>query len=107
MSDCKACQIKLTFSDETIKVLLHDEKISFSAGPGYYPIQLKVCGYQRVTVYGEADPYEGAYEVTPKISAQKLETKKKVLTDDINVKGVPAYETSNTAGGKTFYIAKE
>lgn len=92
------CKIKLTFPDNTIKL---------SSGSGLYPIVLRIKDYQRVVVYGDADPYEGAYEVTPKVSEQTLETKKKILLDDIKVKGVPAYETSNFAGGTTFYIAKE
>ena len=51
--------------------------------------------------------YEGAYEVTPKVNAQELDTKEKFMRKNVTVRGVPVYETSNVSGGTTIYIAKE
>lgn len=50
--------------------------------------------------------YNGEYEVVPKREEQQLETKDKILSQDVVVLEVPYAETSNPAGGTTFYIAK-
>ncbi len=51
--------------------------------------------------------YDGPYEVTPRVTAQTLPTARKILTDDITVREIPRYDVSNTAGGKTIFIANE
>lgn len=56
---------------------------------------------------GSAPPYTGPYTVTPKVEAQTLETARKLMTDDVNIKAIPFFETSNAAGGETFYIGTE
>lgn len=48
--------------------------------------------------------YCGECEVTPKVEPQKLETKDKVMTDDVTVKAIPYYEVSNPQGGVTIII---
>jgi len=71
-------------------------------------LSLELTPVQRVEVpVASEDTYEGPYEVTPKTEAQILSTAKKVMTDDVTVKGVPYYETGNDAGGLTVYIASE
>lgn len=61
---------------------------------------------QEVTVVNGV-PYEGEYGITPKIESQVLPTKNKVMTDDLTIREIPIYETSNQSGGTTVYIAKE
>ena len=59
---------------------------------------------------GIAEEYEhsGSYEVTPKAhQTQTLDTSGKVLSDDLVIHEVPYYQTSNSSGGVTSYIAKE
>jgi hypothetical protein len=57
---------------------------------------------------GSHENYTGTYVVTPKaFDDQTLDTSGKIMTDDLTINKVPFYETSNTAGGKTSYIAKE
>ena len=51
--------------------------------------------------------YDGSYEVTPRVTAQTLPTARKILTEDLTVREIPRYDVSNTAGGKTIYIANE
>lgn len=51
--------------------------------------------------------YTGSYEVTPKASEQSLKTKDRHLTDDVTVKAIPFFETSNNSGGNTVYIGSE
>lgn len=60
-----------------------------------------------VKVVSEHETYDGEYSITPKLEAQTLPTKKKVMSDDIKVEAVPVYETSNNSGGTTVYIVKE
>lgn len=50
------------------------------------------------------DQYEGEYSVTPKIEAQTLETRDKLLAQDMVIEGIPCYEVSNPQGGTTFVI---
>lgn len=51
--------------------------------------------------------YRGEYTVTPKTSAQTLETKNLMMTNDVTVRKIPYYEVGNPAGGETLYIASE
>ena len=51
--------------------------------------------------------YDGPYEITPRVTAQTLPTARKILTDDLTVREIPRYDVSNTAGGKTIFIANE
>lgn len=54
---------------------------------------------------GSYPKYEGEYEVTPSLAEDiKLETAKKVMTDDVTVKKLPRYDVANEAGGTTVYL---
>ena len=48
--------------------------------------------------------YGGPYEVTPHFFEQVLETKEKLMTDDVTVEVIPAHEVTNPAGGVTVTI---
>lgn len=50
--------------------------------------------------------FDGDYEVTPKVTAQTLSTKSKLMTDDLTVGEIPTFEVGNDFG-TTFYIGKE
>ena len=52
----------------------------------------------------DGDPYEGSYEVVPSVRSQTLKTKLKLMMNDLTVKEIPYYETSNLQG-ITVYIA--
>lgn len=60
-----------------------------------------------VPVYKDAIPYEGDYEVTPKVNAQTMPTKGKLMEEDVTVKSIPFFDVSNTSGGSTVYIGNE
>lgn len=50
--------------------------------------------------------YEGEYEITPLASQEVIiETKNKLMYDDVTVLTIPYLETSNEAGGVTVSIA--
>lgn len=68
-------------------------------------------GFSEVVVEagGEIIPdYDGgAYDITPKpFESQTFETKGKRMTDDVTVRAIPYYETSNVSG-ITIYIGGE
>lgn len=50
--------------------------------------------------------FDGDYTVTPKVTAQTLSTKSKLMTDDLTVREIPTFEVGNDFG-TTFYIGKE
>ena len=64
-----------------------------------------------VTVIHETDggeAYEGDYTVTPKVTRElTLETKRKVMKDDVTVKKMPQFEVANEAGGATLILGDE
>ena len=62
---------------------------------------------QTITKYIGGEEYVGDYVVTPKVDEQMLETKDKVLTDDVVIKSIPFFKVSNTNGGSTVYIGNE
>ena len=62
---------------------------------------------QTITKYIGGEPFDGSYSITPKVTAQTMPTKGKVMTDDVTVKAIPFFNVSNNSGGNTVYIAKE
>lgn len=55
----------------------------------------------------ELSVYSGDYAVTPTVDGQTLETARKLMSDDVNVKPIPYYDVDNTSGGSTVYIGTE
>ena len=51
--------------------------------------------------------YEGAYEATPRTTAQTMPTKNKLMQEDFTVKEIPCFEVTNTANGTTVTIGNE
>ena len=64
-------------------------------------------GVITVPVYKDVPEYQGVYDVTPKVVEQRMETKNKVLRDDVIIKSIPFFNVSNTSGGSTVYIGNE
>ena len=62
-----------------------------------------------VLVLGDAvgayvPPYEGEYEVIPRLEDQTLETNGKQMADDVTVRQIPVVYTTNPYNGKTVVI---
>ena len=55
----------------------------------------------------DVETYEGAYEVTPKVSGQVLPTMSKYMKKDVTVNAIPYFNVGNTSGGSTVYIGSE
>lgn len=62
---------------------------------------------QNVTEYVGGKPYDGSYEIIPKVTAQEMQTKGMVMLDDVKIKSIPYYDMANVSGGNTVYIASE
>lgn len=66
------------------------------------------CGIKKVSDYVPEEEYHGTYETVSKAFEDSyLETKNKRLRDNIHVKEIPYYETSNLSDGVTVYIGSE
>lgn len=50
------------------------------------------------------ETYTGAYSVAPDFDGQALETRGKLMTDDVTVQPIAVARVSNTQGGRTIYI---
>lgn len=71
------------------------------------PNSLKVESTVTIPQVLGGEPYNGSYDVTPKIYEQKLATKNKTMHDNVTVKSIPYYETSNLSNGRTVIIGGE
>ena len=78
--------------------------VTFRFGQTDYPAMAVELGRP---VYMGGEPYEGPYDVTPKVTAQTLPTAKKLMREDVSVRAIPYFDVSNPAGGNTIYIANE
>lgn len=57
---------------------------------------------------GDVPVYEGPYSVTPQLSeATVLETKQKLMQNNVTVSRIPQYQVSNDADGVTLIIGEE
>lgn len=56
---------------------------------------------------GDVEEYKGSYEVTPQVEEQTLSTARKVMRNDMKIKKIPYFETSNNSGGNTVFIGSE
>ena len=86
--------IRLKVSGSHLRLNVNPQKIGMKIG-------------QAIVVSVGGEPYEGEYEVTPRISSQTLATAKKLMQDDVTIKAIPYFDVSNTAGGQTIYIGSE
>ena len=89
--------------DNIITVRLHEVgKVSAAVKD---PEKLAVAlGEVVVVEKGNADYYDGAYDVTPLITAQRLPTRSKTMRDDVRIDMIPTREIPNAAGGVTFIV---
>lgn len=57
---------------------------------------------------GDVPVYDGAYSVTPKVYEETtLETKQKLMKNNVTVARIPQYQVSNDADGVTLIIGEE
>ena len=76
---------------------------------GKINLKFKLVGELKYSTYDvyEAETYKGDYEFTPlPFQEQILDTTNKILKENIKIKEIPYYETSNVYGD-TVYIGSE
>ena len=61
----------------------------------------------RVSIPSGYKYFNGSYEVIPKVESQMLETKDKLMSEDVHIKSILYYEVSNPQGGTTIIIGGE
>jgi hypothetical protein len=83
------------------------EVVTRAALNGSATSQGSLAGNLAAAYESQIPPYEGDYEVTPKVEGQELKTKHKYMIQDVTVHAIPFFEVSNTSGGNTVYIANE
>lgn len=67
------------------------------------PIELEVKEYIGTYTPDGIETYEGDYTVIPKVSEQEMQTKNKMMEDNVIIQKIPFYEFSNETG-KTVVI---
>ena len=58
-------------------------------GKGDQSLSASFKDFQEVTITGEAEHYDGAYEVIPKAVPQVLSTRGKLMSADVKVAAIP------------------
>lgn len=79
-------------------------KIDFNISEQYF--NLKIKNIQQIT-NNVNDIYDGSYEAVPSVKKQILETKNKIMTNNLTIREIPYFKTDNTFGGSTVYIGEE
>ena len=62
------------------------------------PIELEVKDYIGTCAPEGIEQYEGDYTVIPKVSEQKMQTKNKMMKDNVTIERIPFHEFSNETG---------
>lgn len=55
-------------------------------------------------IHTDGEKFDGPYVVIPEFESQNLETKNKLLQDDVLVEAIAVSRVSNLSGGTTVYI---
>lgn len=92
-----------------IRVQFSESKVGINAkfNSSTVSIDTAFADLQKVTVREDVIPYMGEYNITPKVEAQTIPTAQKFMTDDVQIKAIPYFETSNNYDGETVYIGSE
>ena len=87
--------VKFTELNQSFNVKFTEIEGSFNAGFG------------EISIISDAPRYTGDYEVTPKVNGQTLETKGKLMNENVEINAIPYFNVSNASGGNTVYIGNE
>lgn len=95
-------RIKVQFSQSRTRLPV---KLRTDTGMRYLDVEFS--DFQQVTIEHKPAPYTGTYEITPAVESQTLPTAQKLMTQDMQIKAIPYFETSNDFDGETVYIGSE
>ena len=59
---------------------------------------------QHLTEFVGGEPYTGEYAVKPKVEAQTMPTRLKIMLEDVTIHAIPYAEVTNNANGTTATI---
>lgn len=90
-----------------VKFLQNDRSFFTDLHTDSQKIDTTFSEFQEVSVIDEIEAYDGPYVVTPAIDSQVLPTAQKRMTDNMTVKAIPYFQTSNPQMGETVYIGSE
>lgn len=62
------------------------------------PIELEVKDYIGTYTPEGIETYEGYYTVIPKVTEQEMQTKNKMMKDNVTIEQIPFHEFSNETG---------
>lgn len=62
------------------------------------PIELEVKDYIGTYKPEGIEQYEGDYTITPKVEEQKMQTKNKMMKENVIIEQIPFHEFSNETG---------
>lgn len=62
------------------------------------PIELEIKDYIGTYTPEGIEQYEGDYTITPKVEEQKMQTKNKMMKDNVTIERIPFHEFSNETG---------
>lgn len=91
-------KVKFTELAKNIPVKFKENTKLFNAKFGEVHTVTKLVG---------GEQFEGEYIVTPKVKEQILQTRNKVLVEDMTIKAIPIFNVTNNSGGNTVYIGNE
>ena len=100
-------KISLPFNSQSRSIKLNVLNSNGSNSFGDGQLRAKINCIQYVEKIVDAVYYDGSYNVTPKLETQILETKQKFMKNNVTIKEVPVFRTTNSSGGTTVYIAKK
>lgn len=86
--------VKTTYTDVDVEIIQNGNLVETDAAASVIVRTIKT---------GEEE-YDGDYIVTPETISQKLETKNRIMSDDVTVLAIPFFETTNLGGGYTAII---
>lgn len=52
----------------------------------------------------DVEHYQGEYNITPLVTSQIMQTRDKLMDDDVHIDMIPTRELQNSAGGVTFIV---
>lgn len=64
----------------------------------------QLSAIQAQLVYTDGEKYDGTYQVTPKFTEETLETKDKLMKENVTISPIGVARVSNPSGGTTVYI---
>ena len=90
-------------------------KVQFTETDQHIAVEFKETGDILTADVGEVtevfrdgiQDYLGPYEVTPKVTTDKLPTRDKLMTHDMTILAIPYAEVTNNSGGVTATIGNK